>query len=481
LNATAAGQPAVSARGDGKTQAMSDSTFFSYRDGRLHVSDVAVERLAAEVGTPFYCYSADALEHGYRYFAEALSGLPATICYALKANSNQAVIRTFAELGAGADVVSEGELRRALRAGVPPHKIVFAGVGKTAGELATGLEAGILQFNVESLSELRTLSQVAVERGVTAPVALRVNPDVDAGTHDKITTGRADSKFGIDAAAAREFLLANREIPGIRVEGLAVHIGSQLTDVAPYRLAFERLVALYKELREAGVPLKRLDLGGGLGIDYRHSLPGPDAAGRAGSAVDDAEARVSAYAEAVRGLVKGLDAELVFEPGRLLVGNAGMLVTRVLYVKDNGPRRFIIVDAAMNDLIRPSLYDAWHEIVPVKAPPAGAELRPVDVVGPVCESSDTFARQRPLPPLAEGDLVAFSSAGAYSFVMASTYNSRPLPPEVLVRGERHALVRARMDYDTMIGQDLLPDWLDGTEREESNPSRAAARERRGAA
>jgi diaminopimelate decarboxylase len=455
--------------------------FFSYRAGRLHVSDVEVERLAAEVGTPFYCYSADALERGYRHFAEALNGLPATICYALKANSNQAVIRTFAELGAGADVVSEGELRRALEAGVPPHKIVFAGVGKTARELAAGLEAGILQFNVESLSELKTLSQVAVERGVTAPVALRVNPDVDAGTHDKITTGRADSKFGIDAAAAKAFLLANREIPGIRVEGLAVHIGSQLTDVAPYRLAFERLIALYRDLRDAGLPLKRLDLGGGIGIDYRHRLPGADAADRAETAVDEAEARVSAYAQMVRGLVDGLEAELVFEPGRLLVGNAGLLVTRVLYVKDNGPRRFIIVDAAMNDLIRPSLYDAWHEIVPVVAPPAGAELKPVDVVGPVCESSDTFARQRPLPPVAEGDLLAFSSAGAYSFVMASTYNSRPLPPEIMVRGGRHALVRARMDYDTMIKQDRLPDWLGREERQESGPSGLSARERRGAA
>ncbi|GAB4228055.1 MAG: diaminopimelate decarboxylase [Kiloniellaceae bacterium] len=435
--------------------------FFSYREGRLHAGEVTLEALAAEYGTPFYCYSADALEHGYRYFAEALKGLPATICYALKANSNQAVIRTFAALGAGADVVSEGELRRALSAGVPAEKIVFAGVGKTARELAAGLDAGIMQFNVESLSELKLLSQVASARGVTAPVALRVNPDVDAGTLDKITTGRADTKFGIDAAAARDFLLANREIPGIRVEGLAVHIGSQLTDVAPYGLAFERLIALYKELRAAGLPLKRLDFGGGIGIDYKHKVPGLDAADRAETAVDEAEARVSAYAAMVRGLAKQVEAELVFEPGRLLVGNAGMLVTRVIYVKDNGARRFVIVDAAMNDLIRPSLYEAWHEIIPLTAPPAGAELRPVDVVGPVCESTDTFAKQRPLPPVAEGDLLAFSSAGAYSFVMASTYNSRPLPPEILVRGDRHALVRPRMDYDTMIGQDRLPDWLAG--------------------
>ena len=474
------GRAAVTVGGNKEADQMT-SHYFSYRDGRLHASDVALDALAAEVGTPFYCYSADALEHGYRFFTEALSGLPATVCYALKANSNQAVIRTFAALGAGADVVSEGELRRALAAGVAPKKIVFAGVGKTAAELAAGLDAGILQFNVESLSELKLLSEVATARGVTAPVALRVNPDVDAGTLDKITTGRADSKFGIDAAAARDFMLANRDIPGIRIEGLAVHIGSQLTDVAPYRLAFERLIALYNQLRAAGLPLERLDFGGGIGIDYQHRVPGLDAADRAEHALDQAEARVTAYAEMVRELVTDVDAELIFEPGRLLVGNAGMLVTRVLYVKDTGPRRFVIVDAAMNDLIRPSLYDAWHEIVPLQAPPAGAGLKPVDVVGPVCESSDTFAKQRPLPPVAEGDLLAFSSTGAYSFVMASTYNSRPLPPEILVRGERHALVRARMEYDTMIGQDRLPDWLDGEAPEDSRPEEPLSGERRGAA
>jgi diaminopimelate decarboxylase len=445
--------------------------YFSYRDGRLHASGVPLDRLAAEVGTPFYCYDADALEHGYSHFARALEGLPATICYALKANSNQAVIATFAALGAGADVVSEGELRRALAAGVPASRIVFAGVGKTERELAAGLDAGILQFNVESLSELKRLSEVAVARGVTAPVALRVNPDVDAGTHAKITTGRADSKFGIEASEARDFLLANREIPGIRVEGLAVHIGSQLTEIAPYRLAFERLIALYRELKAAGLPLKRLDFGGGIGISYRH---GPLTEEGGGEEVGDADRRVTAYAEMVRALVQGLDAEFVFEPGRLLVGNAGVLVSRVLYVKDNGPRRFVIIDAAMNDLIRPTLYDAWHEIVPLRQPPTGAVPTPVDVVGPICESSDTFARQRPLPPLAEGDLLAFSSAGAYSFVMASTYNSRPLAPEVMVRGDRYAVVRPRMDYDTMIGQDRLPDWLDSPTQQDASPSKRRA-------
>lgn len=469
--------------------------FFSYRDSRLHAGAVALDDLAAEVGTPFFCYSADALEHSYRHFAGALAGLPATIFYALKANSNQAVIATFAALGAGADVVSEGELRRALAAGVPPERIVFAGVGKTAQELAAGLDVGILQFNVESLSELRLLSEVASARGVTAPVALRVNPDVDAGTHAKITTGRADSKFGIDLKEARDFLLANRGIRGIRVEGLAVHIGSQLTDVTRYRPAFEALIALYRELRAAGLPLKRLDFGGGIGISYNHAPLNERAGGEVDGEVDEADARVNAYAAMVRELVEDPDngvgdAELLFEPGRLLVGNAGVLVTRVLYLKDNGPRRFVIVDAAMNDLLRPSLYDAWHEIVPLRAPPPRAALRPVDVVGPVCESTDTFARQRPLPPLAEGDLLAFSSAGAYSFVMASTYNSRPLLPEVMVRGDRHALVRPRMDYDTMIGQDRLPGWLERQETsgqesqdgdQDTSPKRRKAGETRGAA
>lgn len=425
------------------------SNYFPYRDGQLHVSQVPVARLAEEVGTPFYCYSADALENSYRSFAAALSGLPATICYALKANSNQAVIKTFADLGAGADVVSEGELRRALAAGVPAERIVFAGVGKTGQEMIAGLDAGIMQFNVESLAELELLSQVAQQRGTTAPVAVRVNPNVDAGTLDQITTGRADSKFGIDAAEARDFLTGTGSLPGIRFEGLAVHIGSQLTDIAPYRTTFERLIALYHELREAGLPLRRLDLGGGIGISYKHHLQ---------EQVEEAEQRVRDYAQVVHGLADGLDAELVFEPGRLLVGNAGLLVTRVLYVKDNGERRFVIVDAAMNDLLRPSLYDAWHEILPVSAAAANAELQPVDVVGPVCESTDTFAKQRPLPPLKKDDLLVFSSAGAYSFVMASTYNSRPLAPEVLVRGDRSAIVRARMEYDAMIGQDRLPDW-----------------------
>ena len=422
-------------------------TFFPYRDGVLHAEGVSLDRLAAAVGTPFFCYSAGALEAAYRDFAGSLAGLDPLICYALKANSNQAVIRTFANLGAGADVVSEGELRRALAAGVPPGKIVFAGVGKSPREMAAGLEAGILQFNVESLPELEALNRVALEQGKTAPVALRVNPDVDAQTHEKITTGRADNKFGISFDLARRIAARGPEFPGIRLEGLAVHIGSQLTDIAPYRAAFTRVAGLFAELRAGGAALRRLDLGGGLGIAYQGE-----------SAVD-----LDAYAATAREATEGLGATLVFEPGRRLVGNAGLLVTRVLYVKQEGERRFLVVDAAMNDLIRPTLYDAWHDMVPVAAPDPEAETYRADVVGPICESSDIFARQRALPPLTEGDLLAICSTGAYGAVMSSTYNSRPLSPEVLVRGDRHAVVRARQDYEALIGQDSIPDWLQAAE------------------
>ncbi|MFQ6018078.1 MAG: diaminopimelate decarboxylase [Kiloniellaceae bacterium] len=417
---------------------------FCYRNGALNAEDVPLDALADTVGTPFYCYAAGALEAAYRAFAGALADLPATICYALKANGNLAVVRTLARLGAGADVVSEGELLRALAAGVPPRRIVFAGIGKTPAEMAAGLEAGLLQFNVESLPELETLAGVASDKGLRAPVALRLNPDVDARTHDKITTGRAENKFGIDLGRARAAAARAAELPGISLEGLAVHIGSQLTDLAPYRAAFARVARLYRELAAGGLPLKRLDLGGGLGITYRDETP-PD---------------LKAYAAMVREVTAGLGAELVFEPGRLLVGGAGVLVTRVLYVKSGAARRFVIVDAAMNDLIRPSLYDAWHDIVPVRAPPPEAEIAPVDIVGPVCETADTFARQRPLPRVEAGDLLAIRCAGAYGAVMASTYNSRLPAPEVMVRGRDSAVVRARPDHAALIGQDRIPDWLD---------------------
>lgn len=429
---------------------------FAYRNGLLHAEAVPLDALAAEIGTPFYCYSSEALEAAYRGFAEAVSDLPATICYALKANANLAVVRTFGKLGAGADVVSEGELRRALAAGIPANRIVFAGVGKTRAEMAAGLAAGILQFNVESLPELEALSEVAREAGRTAPVALRVNPDVDALTHDKITTGRAENKFGIDLASAREAFARAAALPGLSVEGIAVHIGSQLTSLAPYRAAFERLAELCRTLRSDGLAIRRLDLGGGLGIAYRDETP-PDP---------------QAYAEIVRAATAGLEVELIFEPGRMLVGNAGILVTRVLYVKSGAARRFVIVDAAMNDLLRPSLYDAWHEIRPVAEPAADAERTPVDIVGPVCETADTFARQRPLPPVGSGDLLAILSTGAYGAVMSSTYNCRLPAPEVMVRGRDYAVIRARPDHEALMAQDRLPDWL--REAPRAKASRGAA-------
>ena len=442
---------------------MAAETRFHYRDGRLHAEDVALDALAAAVGTPFYCYSSGALEAAYGAFARAVSDLPALICYALKANPNLAVVRSFARLGAGADVVSEGELRRALAAGVAPGKIVFAGVGKTAREMAFGLDTGILQFNVESLPELELLSRVARDKGVTAVVALRLNPDVDARTHAGISTGKAENKFGIDLGRIGAVLARGAELPGISIEGLAVHIGSQVTAVEPYRAAFERVAGLYRELKGAGLGLRRLDLGGGLGIRYRDETP-----------LD-----LDVYAAAVRQATAGLDAELVFEPGRVLVGNAGVMVTRVLYVKPGAERTFLVVDAAMNDLLRPSLYDAWHEIVPVAAPAPGAGTAPVDVVGPICETTDTFARQRPMPPVAAGDLLAFHSAGAYAAAMGSTYNCRLPAPEVMVRGGDYAVVRVRPGHHELIAQDRLPDWLDGEDAD--RPRGADAEMSRGAA
>ena len=439
-------------------------TPFSYRAGVLHAETVPLETLAEAVGTPFYCYAATAIEAAYTDFARAVSGLPATVCYALKANGNLAVVRTLARLGAGADVVSGGELQIALAAGVPAQKIVFAGVGKTAAEMADGLDAGILQFNVESLPELELLSQVAQSKGMRAPITLRINPDVDARTHQHISTGKAENKFGIDLDHVQTVIDRATALPGLSVEGLAVHIGSQLTETAPYRVAFTRLVDLYGRLRAAGVPLRRLDFGGGLGITYRDETP-PD---------------LAAYAALVSELTAGLDAELVFEPGRYLVGNAGILVTRVLYVKDGTARRFIIVDAGMNDLIRPPLYDAWHEIVPVREPAANASRAPVDVVGPVCESTDTFARQRDLPPLASGDLLVFGAAGAYCAVMASSYNCRPPAPEVMVRGADYAVIRARPHVAEMIARDTLPAWLEPAGGDGAEPIIVASNAARGA-
>lgn len=417
---------------------------FHYVDGALHAEGVALQRIAAQVGTPFYCYSTATLTRHFRVFSDALAGLDALVCFALKANSNVAVIRTLAQLGAGADVVSEGELRRALAAGVPAERIVFSGVGKTERELAFALEQGILQINVESEPELMALNRLASERGIKAPIALRVNPDVDAGTHAKITTGKKENKFGIEWTRAHQVYRLASELPGIAVQGVAVHIGSQLTDLTPFRDAFHRLRDLVAMLKADGIALRRVDLGGGLGVPYDDEMPPLPAA----------------YGEVVRSTLGDLGLQLVFEPGRLLVGNAGLLVSRVVYVKEGATRTFVVVDAGMNDLMRPALYDAHHDVVPVAEPAAAAERQRVDVVGPVCESSDVFAAQRSLPPVKAGDLLAIRTAGAYGASMASGYNSRPLVPEVLVKGNDFALVRARPTYDEMLALESLPDWLE---------------------
>ena len=420
-------------------------THFDYKGGVLHAEDVPLDRLAAEVGTPFYLYSSSALEEAYERFEAALAAedLDYRICYAVKANPHQAIISTFARLGAGADVVSLGELTRAQAAGIAAEQIVFAGVGKTEVEMAAALDAGILQFNVESFPELEALNRVAGEKGKTAPIAIRINPDVDARTHAKITTGKSENKFGIDLAHAREAFVRAQELPHLAPKGIAVHIGSQLTDIEPYEAAFAKVADLFEALRADGIALERVDLGGGLGVTYRDETP-PDAA---------------AYAAAVKRTVGRLGVPLIFEPGRLLVAEAGILVTRVIFAKQGATRRFLVVDAAMNDLIRPTLYDAWHEIVAVRQPDPSISPQSVDIVGPICETGDTFARDRALPPAESGDLLAILSTGAYGATMASTYNSRVPAPEVMVRGPEFAVIKPRIDYRALIGQDELPGWL----------------------
>jgi diaminopimelate decarboxylase len=421
---------------------------FTYLGGELACDGIALSRIAAVVGTPFYCYSSATLERQYRHFAEAFADQGATIHYAVKANSNLAVIRTFGLLGAGADIVSEGELRRALAAGIPASRIVFSGIGKTREEMGFALKSGVRQINVESEPELAALSEVASGLGTTASIALRVNPDVDARTHAKISTGKKENKFGIELGRVQAVALSAAALPGIRLRGLAVHIGSQLTDLAPFRLAFARLAELVGELRAAGLTIDQLDLGGGLGVSYQGETPP--------SLLD--------YAAIVKGAVGNLGVALAFEPGRLLVAEAGALVASVVYVKDGSTRRFLILDAAMNDLIRPALYEAWHEIVPLRQPRIGAPTEPVDIVGPVCETGDTFATQRALPPVTEGELVAILSAGAYGAAMSSTYNSRLLIPEVLAGNGEFAIVRARLSYEDLLSQDAIPGWLGGADR-----------------
>jgi diaminopimelate decarboxylase len=433
------------------------SSVFTYRGGDLHAEEVPVPQIAAAVGTPFYLYSAAGFTAQYRRFAEAFLPDRPLICFAVKANSNLAVLRHFAALGAGADVVSEGELRRALAAGVPPERIVFSGVGKTAIEMAGALAAGIHQINVESVPELRRLSEIASAEGRIAPVGIRVNPDVDAQTHAKISTGRRENKFGIELDAAVDAYSLAAELTGIEPVGLAVHIGSQLTEIEPYRRAFERIAGLVIELRGLGLEVSRVDLGGGIGIRY-HA---------------ERTLELGGYANLVREIFGPLDLALAFEPGRVLAGSAGLLVSRVVYIKEGSTRRFVVLDAAMNDLIRPALYDAWHDIVPVRLPVRGAALQPADVVGPVCETGDTFAVDRDLPPLTEGDLVAFTAAGAYGAVMSTTYNSRPLVPEVLVSGQRFAVIRARPSYDALLSLDTIPPWLSDAPEEPARKRGAA--------
>ena len=418
---------------------------FGYRDGVLHAEDVPLPAIAAEVGTPFYCYATATLERHHRVFKEAFAGLDTLICYAMKANSNQSVIRTFVQAGAGLDVVSEGELRRALAAGAEPRKIVFAGVGKTAREIALALDVGILCFNVESEPELALTSEIASARGTTANIALRVNPDVDARTHAKITTGKAENKFGVPYDRARAVYAHAAGLPGIRVAGVAMHIGSQITDLAPYDAAYERLADLARALREDGHAIDHVDTGGGLGIPYRLDDPPPP--------------EPAAYGEIVRRRLGNLGARILFEPGRVFVGNAGILVSRVLYVKEGAAKTFVVVDAAMNDLIRPTLYDAHHDIRPIREADAAAPRYVVDVVGGICESGDYLALDRPLPRLASGDLIAIMTAGAYGAVQAGTYNTRPLLPEIMVKGSAWAVVRPRQTYDELIGQDRLAPWL----------------------
>ena len=418
---------------------------FGYAQGRLSTGGIDVSSIAGEVGTPCFIYDGDAIAGAYDAFSGALRsrGLDAQVCYALKANPHLAVVTLLARRGAGADVVSEGELARAVAAGIPGERIVFAGVGKTEAEMAAGLEAGILQFNVESVEELLVLNRVAREKGRTAPVALRLNPDVDARTHAKITTGKSENKFGIPLDHARTVLATARELEHVRVESLAMHIGSQLTSLEPYGEAFRRLGRLFVELRSEGWPLDRLDLGGGLGIAY-HGAPAPDP---------------EAYAALVAEAVGDLGVPLLFEPGRHLVGAAGVLVTRVLFVKQGLSHTFVIVDAAMNDLIRPALYDAWHEIRPLRQPDADEVWAEAEIVGPVCESGDRFAAGRPLPPVAPGDLLAVFSAGAYGATMASTYNSRLPAPEVLVAGGQWSVIRERPDHAAMMARERVPTSL----------------------
>ena len=418
---------------------------FLYRDGALFAEDVPVSEIAAAVGTPFYVYSTATLERHFSLFDEALGWADHLVCFAMKSLSNQAVIKVLGDAGAGMDVVSVGEYLRAKAAGVPGERIVFSGVGKTADEMRTALEGGIRQFNVESEPEMIVLDQVAQSLGVMAPITIRVNPDVDAKTHAKIATGKSENKFGIPISRARDVYALAGKMAGLKVVGIDVHIGSQLTELAPFEAAYLKVAELTEQLRIDGHDISRLDLGGGLGIPYTRA--------------NDAPPLPTDYGALIQRTIGHLGCEIEIEPGRLISGNAGLMVSKVIYVKSGQDREFLIIDGAMNDLIRPAMYEAWHDIVPVVEPMPGIEPKKYDIVGPICESGDTFAKAREMPQVKADDLVAFRSAGAYGAVMSSEYNSRPMIPEVLVDGNQFAVIRARPTYAEMIARDTLPPWM----------------------
>ena len=418
---------------------------FDYIDGVLHAEGVSIQDIAREVGTPFYCYSTATFARHFNVYKDAFSGLDSLVCYAMKANSNQAILATLADLGSGVDIVSEGELRRALQAGIDAKKIVFSGVGKKAYEMDAALKAGILCFNVESEPELELLNERALKMGVKAPVSFRINPDVDAKTHAKISTGKKENKFGISYKRAPEVFERASKMEGIDAHGIDMHIGSQITDLQPFDDAFVLVVDLVESLRSKGHKIDHVDIGGGLGIPYKNdNSPPPDP---------------TAYAKVAEERLKSLGCKVLMEPGRLIAGNAGILVTEVIYVKDGGEKNFVIVDGAMNDLIRPTLYDAFHEIMPVEISAVNSPAMTADIVGPVCETGDYLALDRQMSEPKPGDLIAVSSAGAYGAVQSSTYNTRPLIPEVLVNGSDYHVIRARQEVQDIIAMDSIPDWL----------------------
>ncbi|MEM9619804.1 MAG: diaminopimelate decarboxylase [Pseudomonadota bacterium] len=415
---------------------------FQYLENRLFAEQVDITALAEEIGTPFYVYSEATLRRHMRVFHDAFAGTDALVAYAVKANANLAVLKILASEGAGADVVSGGELRRALEAGIAPQKIVFSGVGKTADEISAALDAGIYQFNVESEPELDAIAAIAGSKNKTAPIALRINPDVSAGGHEKISTGRSEDKFGVPWSLARALYAKARDMNGVEIKGVDVHIGSQIAELAPFENAFRKVAALINDLRADGCAIERLDLGGGLGIPYGEGVTPP---------------HPSDYADMIKRVTAPLDVQLIFEPGRMIAGNAGILVTRVIYAKDSLSKRFLVVDAGMNDLMRPALYDAWHDIWPVEK--TTREMTSYDVVGPVCESSDRFAKERPLPEMRAGELVALMSTGAYGAAQTSQYNSRALIPEILVCNAQYSVIRKRPSFEDMIEGEAIPDWL----------------------